>query len=320
MSDNPVMVSIICLAYNHEKYIRNTLESFVSQKTNFPFEVVIHDDCSTDATAAIIREYEQKYPQIIRPIYQTENQYSKGVWITRDVVAPQTRGKYVAVCEGDDYWCDENKLQLQYDFLSSHPKYSACVHRTVFHNVSTGEETYVPDISESRDFSLEEIVWVGGGIFGTNSLMARREVYCDLPECFRIRGFGDYQLFIYAAMEGKVHCMDRAMSVYNVGISGSWTERVWEDKERRIRHYNTCIALLEQIDAYYEGKYHRVLSEKILETQYQILKLNNDRKRMREPQYRTVYRQDRTAELKRKLVAVCPFLLKINRLIKGNKK
>ena len=111
------MVSVFCTAYNHEAYIRDALEGFVSQQTNFPFEVLIHDDASTDGTANIIREYAQKYPNIIRPVYQTQNQYSQKVPIIKTFLGPIAQGKYIAYCEGDDYWCDPLKLQRQVDFL-----------------------------------------------------------------------------------------------------------------------------------------------------------------------------------------------------------
>ena len=108
-----MMVSVICLAYNHGKYVRETLEGFVSQKTDFPFEVIVHDDASTDNTADIIREYEKKYPDIIKPIYQVQNQYSQKVDIYKEFELPRMSGKYVAFCEGDDYWSDPYKLQKQ---------------------------------------------------------------------------------------------------------------------------------------------------------------------------------------------------------------
>ena len=124
---NPKL-SICCITYNHAKFIRQALDGFMMQKTNFPFEIIIHDDASTDGTADIIREYEQKYPEIIRPTYQTQNQWSKGVNILKTFVYPKIQGQYVALCEGDDYWTDENKLQKQVDYLDAHPEVSVCFH------------------------------------------------------------------------------------------------------------------------------------------------------------------------------------------------
>ena len=122
------LLSIACITYNHAKFIRQALDNFLMQKTNFPFEIIIHDDASTDGTADIIREYEAKYPDIIKPIYQKENQWQKGVSISRTFQFPRIKGKYVAMCEGDDYWCDEYKLQKQVDFMEAHPDYALCYH------------------------------------------------------------------------------------------------------------------------------------------------------------------------------------------------
>lgn len=117
------MVTIRCIAYNHEPYIRQCLEGFVIQKTNFRFEAIVHDDASTDDTAAIIREYAEKYPDIIKPIFETENQYSKQDGSLERIMNSHTCGKYVALCEGDDYWTDPYKLQKQVDFLEQNPEY-----------------------------------------------------------------------------------------------------------------------------------------------------------------------------------------------------
>lgn len=116
----PLMVTIQCITYNHEPYIRQCLEGFVMQKTNFRFEAIVHDDASTDGTAAIVREYAEKYPDIIKPIFETENQYSKHDGSLSRIMDEHTHGKYVALCEGDDYWIDSLKLQKQIDLLEEH--------------------------------------------------------------------------------------------------------------------------------------------------------------------------------------------------------
>ncbi len=121
-NSQPLMVSIKCITYNHEPYIRQCLEGFVMQKTNFRFEAVVHDDASTDGTADIIREYAEKYPDIIKPIYETENQYSKKDGSLGRIMDAACTGKYIAMCEGDDYWTDPSKLQKQVDILESNPE------------------------------------------------------------------------------------------------------------------------------------------------------------------------------------------------------
>lgn len=124
--ENP-LVSICCSTYNHVNYLQDALDGFIMQRTNFDFEILIHDDASTDGTTDIVRRFEKQYPKLVKPIYQTENQYSKGVSpgrINRD----RAQGKYIALCEGDDYWTDPLKLQKQVDFLECNPEYSLCCH------------------------------------------------------------------------------------------------------------------------------------------------------------------------------------------------
>src|SRR3972149_8846841 len=129
LSDSKPLVSVCCITYNHEAYIRNSIEGFLMQITTFPIEIIIHDDASIDNTSDIIREYEIKYPEIIKAIYQTENQWSKGIKPSPTYVWPRARGKYIALCEGDDYWTDPHKLQKQVDFMENHQEYSLCSHR-----------------------------------------------------------------------------------------------------------------------------------------------------------------------------------------------
>ena len=120
------MVSICTVAYNHAPFIQQCMDGVLMQKTSFPIELLIHDDASTDETADIIREYEACHPDVIKAIYQTENQYSKGYQIWAKYLFPNVRGKYIALCDGDDYWTDPLKLQKQVDFLETHPDYAIC--------------------------------------------------------------------------------------------------------------------------------------------------------------------------------------------------
>ncbi len=121
-----IVVTIRCITYNHEPYIRQCLNGFVMQKTNFKFEAIVHDDASTDGTAAIIAEFAKKYPDIIKPLYETENQYSKRDGSLQRIMNAHMHGKYIAYCEGDDYWIDPLKLQKQVDFLETNPEYVLC--------------------------------------------------------------------------------------------------------------------------------------------------------------------------------------------------
>ena len=136
---NTPLVSIICSTYNHGLYISQCLDGFLMQKTNFPFEILIHDDASTDNTPDIIREYEHNHPQVIRPIYQKENKYSKKEDIFAKYQCSRVRGKYIAICEGDDYWIDPLKLQKQIDFLEKNPDYGMIYTTSKVYNQKEGK-------------------------------------------------------------------------------------------------------------------------------------------------------------------------------------
>ncbi|MGX0957047.1 glycosyltransferase involved in cell wall biosynthesis [Pseudomonas viridiflava] len=123
----PPLLSIVCPAYNQEAFIAQTLDGFLSQQTSFSYEILVHDDASTDGTARIIAQYTERHPTIIRAFYQQTNQYSQGIPCVPNLFA-KARGRYIAYCEADDYWTDPRKLQLQVDFLESHPDYVITYH------------------------------------------------------------------------------------------------------------------------------------------------------------------------------------------------
>ena len=153
MTKTTALVAIHCLVYNHEPYLRDCLEGFVMQQTNFPFVAIVHDDASTDGSAAIIREYEEKYPNIIKPIYEKENQWRKGTLTKVMNTAIEAIGaKYVAMCEGDDYWTDPLKLQKQVDFMEANPEYSITSHRyTIYnHEERVFTQDYLADLFEDK--------------------------------------------------------------------------------------------------------------------------------------------------------------------------
>lgn len=136
---NKPLVSICCVTYNHAPFIRQCLDGFLMQK-GVDFEILIHDDCSTDGTTEIIREYAEKYPDLIFPLYETENQFCKPGRESMDFYNyRRAQGKYIALCEGDDYWTDPLKLQKQVEFMEANPDYSVCFHTFRNHIVQTDE-------------------------------------------------------------------------------------------------------------------------------------------------------------------------------------
>jgi glycosyltransferase involved in cell wall biosynthesis len=227
-------VSICCLTYNHAKYIRQALDSFIIQKTNFPFEVLIHDDASTDNTAEIIKEYQEKYPNIIKPIYQKRNQFSKGVCISKEFNFPRVKGKYVALCEGDDYWIDENKLQKQVDFLDNNPDYSICFHnvRRVFEIDNRDDDIYPTEEVKSicPIFDLNNLLKTN--FIQTNSVMYRWEAVKNISEIFPIGILPeDWYLHLLFAKEGKIKYLNEVMAVYTINSGGIWSQSFDENND-----------------------------------------------------------------------------------------
>lgn len=227
MDDKAPLVTVKCLAYNHEKYIRDTLEGFVRQKTDFPFEVIVHDDASTDGTADIIREYAEKYPHIITPILETENQYSKHDGSLRRIMNAVTRGKYIAHCEADDYWTDPQKLQKQVDFLEAHPDYTMSFHNAIVHHENGSQPDHLFAPLETRTYHWRENVddW----IVPTASIIHRASVTdSEFYKAFSVSKkflVSDNPLVRTCGMLGKLYCFSEPMSVYRLQPTG-WTQRL----------------------------------------------------------------------------------------------
>lgn len=278
--NNKVIVSVYCLAYNHEKYIKDTLEGFVSQKTYFKYEVIVHDDASTDRTKEIIEEYRVKYPEIIKTIYQTDNQYSKGVNISRDILFPLFSGKYITICEGDDYWCDQYKLQKQVDFLEKNDDYSACVHNTaIFENNQNIGITF-NNKSFDCDLNVKDVMKCGSSEFHTSSIMYRkilmdkdnRPKFVDI-----IPGVGDYPLAVYLALSGKIKYISNVMSIYRKNTTNSWSVNVESNIKKNIKIKQNCIKMLNMANEYSNYKYANEIEYAILLHEFKIEKLENNR-------------------------------------------
>ncbi len=159
--DVPPLVSVSCKTYMHENFIRDAIEGFIMQKTTFRIEVLIHDDASTDKTADIVREYEAKHPNLIKTTYQIENQYKKKPKTDKFVKPHPRRGKYVAPCEGDDYWTDPMKLQKQAMFMENNPGYSLCYHKFKRKKNSTFSKS---SPVKGKDFTSFELIGSPSGI------------------------------------------------------------------------------------------------------------------------------------------------------------
>ena len=220
--NNTVLVAIKCLVYNHEPYLRDCLQGFVMQKTDFPIVVIVHDDASTDNSAAIIREYAEKYPDIIRPIYEIENQYSKGdgsLGRVMNKAVDAIGAKYIAYCEGDDYWTDPLKLQKQVDFLEANPEYDMVCARFNHLVHETGEiqpydlyDKIIPPYLEGIEIKQEHFVSFAQP--HTCTIMYRKGTLHDHPIITKLKYKFDIPVTYCFLYLHRVWLMNEKMAVY----------------------------------------------------------------------------------------------------------
>lgn len=294
--ENNILVSICCTAYNHEAYLRQTLESFVSQQTDFAFEVLVNDDASTDATADIMREFAEKYPDVVRPFYQKENLFSRDIDIYAEVFFPVARGKYTALCEGDDYWNDPTKLQRTVDFLEAHPEYSACVHNTMIHYVR-GDQTDRPllKMSGDRDVRFEDILSGMSHTFHFSAIVGKTDVIADKRDFYYVglrNGFTDQCEALWLYLHGPIRCLDRIMSVYRVHSGASaWSAETDGQYAKYRRFIAGEVAMLQTFLPYVSGEEADAVRETILEREFELMYFEGRDREQRRPPYDAILRR-----------------------------
>lgn len=265
------LVSIFCLTYNHVGYIRDALDGFVNQKTNFKYDVFVYDDASTDGTSDILMKYQEMYPDVFnvyiseRNTWKDENRYK----FLYDLEIKNLNAKYVAVCEGDDYWTDENKLQMQVDYMEAHPECSMYIHNCEWLEctTNTSKPGNAIDIDGEGDVSTRELILEKNGHPPTASFLYRRELL-QQDFFFFNAVVGDYPLMLCAASVGKVHYNNKIMSVYRYKAKGSWSSRLtsesYENKLFQCYHYIGVMDFLFKYNRYTDFKYKNIVKTRIL--------------------------------------------------------
>ena len=265
-----ILVTIQCLVFNHGPFLRKCLDGFVMQKTSFRFEAIVHDDASTDDSASIIREYAEKYPEIIKPIFETENQYSKKDGSLRRIMRNALRGKYIAICEGDDYWTDPGKLQKQADYMEAHPECSLCFHNAIIHWYDGREPDSVFAEIEERDYDGVELCkkW----LTPTASYFFKSPIYDEYTRIMNSHPqicIGDSPMLLACAKAGTIHGFPDIMCVYGKHSSG-WTQ--YSDCRRT---FQSALSWEAQ-RAVFGKEYHEVMTDTLtgqyLLTIYRALK------------------------------------------------
>lgn len=230
--DNIPLASISCMTYNHAPFVKQCLDHLLAQKTNFPFEIVIHDDASTDGTKEIVEEYASKYPDIVFPYYQNENQYSKGLrGLPSRYNYPRCRGRYIAICEGDDFWTDPLQLQQQVNFLEGHEDFVLTFHdfRVVDEKNQIIDASPLPKRYQ-RDASSEDLI-LGRFLTMTVTLCFRNVIKEFPPEKYKVTN-GDTFLISMLGHYGKGKWMGDVIekAMYRSHHSGVWSMVSSDDK------------------------------------------------------------------------------------------
>lgn len=263
-------VSIICTAYNHEKYIADALDGMLMQKTDFDYEILVNDDCSMDNTAEIIKEYEIRYPGIIKAFYQDVNMYSRGLSVTSFLIE-QASGEYIALCEGDDFWIDEFKLQKQIDYLDAHKECTLCFTNAFVQDQLCANSQYplIPNLCRPSCFYKEgnRILTVGDqykfSFVPTASLVYRKSSMVKMPDVFYHKcPAGDVKLRLYLTSMGYCYFMDEYTCMYRLNVSDSamtkWSKATRSDNYVRALSF---INMFNEFNDYTRGFYINELNQ-----------------------------------------------------------
>lgn len=255
------LVSVHMLAYRHEHFLAEAIEGVIAQVCGFPIELIIAEDCSPDGTLAVALDYQRRYPSIIRVLTGDRN---VGMMenVTRLVMS--TRGQFIAICEGDDYWCDSTKLSRQIEVFRRHPDCGLVFHAARIVDASDNHALGTSRFSlYSRTFSTKEIILGDGGLIPTASILVRRDLATDEPAWQREAPVGDYPLALRAAVMGKVVYIDRIMSAYRTNVPHSWTLRHKPELASRMEYARRIEMMFRGFTAEYSHRFDGAAGEMI---------------------------------------------------------
>ena len=267
-----IVVTISCVAYNHEYCISQALDSFLMQETEFAFEIIIHDDVSTDKTVDIIKEYQKKFPNIIKPIYQTENQFSQGI-NPMFFILPKVKGRYMAFCDGDDFWTDNKKLEIQVDIMEKNPNIDMSFH-SVYEFINGKKRRVLAKHADSNKiFRPNEIILGGGEFCPTASLIFRTEIISKIPkDWFKKMIPGDYPLQMIGSSRGGALYINRCMSAYRVGEASAWSNLNFENSQKQKKHLLSFHKMLNRVNRYLDNRFDKEIKEIIYSSSLAFIK------------------------------------------------
>lgn len=281
-----VLVSVILNTYNNEKTIQKALDSILAQETDFDFEVLVCDDASTDKTADIIKLYKNKYPEIIKPIYQTENQSQKGIDINKEYQYKRAEGKYIAIAEADGYWTYNQKLQTQLDILEHHPDISMCAHSSLLILDEKRRKARSLVLSKKNCvLTFERMISIKDDFVPLNSIMYRANMSEKEHE------YRDKYPFIYtgvlmAGICGGVLYLGKKMSVCKIKSF----ENVY-DKEKALKCYETLCEMLNKVDEETNFEFSELINLHKIEQRFKMLRIQHNFREMKSKEYKTAFKK-----------------------------
>ena len=314
MKDN-IEVSICCITYNQEKYIRQAIESFLNQKTNFNYEVVIHDDASTDNTVNILKEYKEKYPEKIVLILETENQYAKNPNSVLEIVFKKARGKYIALCEGDDYYCDENKISNQYQIMKT-GKYSLCSHNT---QVVDENKKPIEVISpyQKNVITISDFLKTRKSMHTSSLFFAKKDIL-NLPQYFKDSLVGDLPLKLDLLSKGNCYHINEVYSCYRFYVPNSWNTKQQKNNSIKSQNFISEINTYKKFNKETNYKYDQEVNDRIKLIEFNYYKDMNNLQKIKNIKYYDLYKKLKYKE-KVKLYIKQTILYKIYCKIKYNR-
>jgi len=263
MNENP-LVSVLITTYNQDRFITETIDGALMQKTDFLYEIVVGDDCSTDNTRNILANYITNYPDKVRVLLHPHNlgpldSPGKNNFV---VTFNACRGKYIAMLEGDDYWTDPLKLQKQVDFLEKNPDFAICFHNMLIMNTANPQMNRLSNIRQKEVTTIEDLAY-GNYIF-TASCMFRKN-FSEMPPWYYQCAIGDYLLHLLNAQYGKIRYLDDVMGVYRVHEQGIWGAKSW------IHTREKWVEMLNVIRGNFNDKVNKILTATL---HYSYLKIS----------------------------------------------
>ncbi|OGT36804.1 MAG: hypothetical protein A3F12_00805 [Gammaproteobacteria bacterium RIFCSPHIGHO2_12_FULL_38_14] len=262
LNEKPV-VSIICITYNHQSYIKDALESFLAQETDFPFEIIVHDDASTDSTSTLVKQYAEKYPHIVKPIFQKENRSSQ---LKKNVLLPiiltaisYAQGQYIAYCDGDDYWIDKDKLKIQISEMQKFPNCEMSFH-PVMRKSTNGrkrKKIIAKHSANNKIFETKQLILGSARFCPTVSFIFKKCVFESIPNWLFDAPCTDYFMQVLTSLKGGALYINRAMAVYRERSIGSWSEKVTIDENLVYDYYIGMLQALDDINAQTENKFKK---------------------------------------------------------------